>query len=213
MAGLDSRQPMPCAPAPAPEVFVLPLRPPYLTLGNTERLCPIHPGPPLAGCQRDRARQWRPFGPVSLQDLHPYYEHTNTSAPVPRIGTLTLTESIRLDFSLRIGTTGSQVPYRSLSQSHAAFVPDAGGAVSRSRPTLIPEQASPPVLTSLNRISTRHQRFTCVRLFDPHLTESRSAFSSTLTTRTLNPRSLRWFGACSCKPTPRDLPSSSVKHR
>jgi len=31
------------------------------------------------------------------------------SAPVPRIGTLILAEAFRLDFSLRIGTTGSQV--------------------------------------------------------------------------------------------------------
>ena len=61
---------------------------------------------------------------------------TSVSAPVPRIGTLILAESFRLDFSLRIGTTGSQVPYRSLNQSHATFMPDADWAVSRHRPNL-----------------------------------------------------------------------------
>ena len=40
---------------------------------------------------------------------------TGASAPVPRIGTQTLTATDRLGFSLRIGTTGSCVPYRSLS--------------------------------------------------------------------------------------------------
>ena len=37
--------------------------------------------------------------------------------------------------------------------------------------------------------------------------------TSTLTTRTLNPRSLRRFEACSCKPASRGPPSSSLKHR
>jgi hypothetical protein len=40
---------------------------------------------------------------------------TGASAPVPRIGTQTLAATNRLSFSLRIGTTGSCVPYRSLS--------------------------------------------------------------------------------------------------
>ena len=40
---------------------------------------------------------------------------TDLSAPVPRLGTQTLTATDRLSFSLRIGTTGSCVPYRSLS--------------------------------------------------------------------------------------------------
>jgi hypothetical protein len=40
---------------------------------------------------------------------------TSVSAPVPRIGTQTLAATDRLGVSLRIGTTGSCVPYRSLS--------------------------------------------------------------------------------------------------
>jgi hypothetical protein len=43
-----------------------------------------------------------------------------------RISTLALAEAFRLSFSLRIGTTGSYVPYQSLDQGHAAFMPDAG---------------------------------------------------------------------------------------
>jgi hypothetical protein len=60
---------------------------------------------------------------------------TRDSAPVPRIGTLALADAFRLDFSLRIGTTGSYVPYQSLNQSHAAFMPGASWAVSRLPPT------------------------------------------------------------------------------
>ncbi len=72
---------------------------------------------------------------------------TSDSAPVPRIGTLTLAEAFRLGFSLGIGTTGSHVPYRSLTQAHAAFMPDASWAVSRFLPTSIPGSSPIPVLT------------------------------------------------------------------
>ena len=50
---------------------------------------------------------------------------TDDSVPVPRIGTLALAEAVRLSFFLRSGTTGSYVPYQSLNQGHAAFMPDA----------------------------------------------------------------------------------------
>ena len=61
---------------------------------------------------------------------------TSASAPVPRIGTLTLAEAVRLGFSLHIGTTGSYVPYQSLDQDHAAFMPEASWAVDRFAPNL-----------------------------------------------------------------------------
>jgi hypothetical protein len=38
-------------------------------------------------------------------------------------------------------------------------------------------------------------------------------FPSTLTTLALYQSSLRWFEACSCKPAPRDLPSSLAQLR
>ncbi|WP_249678823.1 hypothetical protein [Cupriavidus necator] len=83
-----------------------------------------------------------------------------------------------MDFSLRIGTTGSQVPYQSLNRSHAAFMPDADWAVSRRRPTLSRSKWAPRFRHLLVKFSTRHQRFTFVRLFDPYLTEFIPAFSS-----------------------------------
>jgi hypothetical protein len=43
---------------------------------------------------------------------------TSCPAPVPRIGTLVLMGATHLDFSLRIGATGSHVPCKSPVQSH-----------------------------------------------------------------------------------------------
>ena len=62
---------------------------------------------------------------------------TDDSAPVPRIGTLILADAVRLNFSLAIGTTGSYVPYQSLNQGHAAFMPGASWAVKRVTPNLL----------------------------------------------------------------------------
>ena len=69
---------------------------------------------------------------------------TGDSAPVPRVSTLALADAFRLDFSLRIGTTGSYVPYQSLNQGHAAFMPGASWAVNRLPPTFVTGQKSGP---------------------------------------------------------------------
>ena len=54
---------------------------PHFALCNTKRLCFIHAGPPFAGCPRNKAEQRRPFGPVPLQNLRPYYERLRPCAP------------------------------------------------------------------------------------------------------------------------------------
>src|ERR1035441_8192940 len=57
-------------------------------------------------------------------------------------------------------------------------MPDAGWAVSRHRPTLARgTEVQIPVSTSVEYVTTRHQRFTRVRLLGTHLTEYVSAFS------------------------------------
>ena len=55
--------------------------------------------------------------------------------------------------------------------------------------------------------------FACARLSDSQLIPSGGTFSSTLTTMAFDHSSLRCFGACSCKPTPRGPPSSPVQPR
>ena len=87
------------------------------------------------------AEQRSPFGPAPLQSLHPYYGLLRPCAPHrysrPRgFG--------RLDFSLGIGATGSHVPYKSLVELRAAYMPDAARADFRASPELIPEEGSAP---------------------------------------------------------------------
>ncbi len=53
---------------------------------------------------------------------------------------------------------------------------------------------------SAKKLPTLERQFTCVRLpVSQHLTPH-GAFSATLTTRAFDPRRLRWFATCSCKP-------------
>ena len=132
---------------------------------------------------------------------------------MPRIGTLTLGGTSPLSFSLGIETTGSHVPCKRLDQGHATFMPDAIWTVSRPPSRLIPGHPVFPGFDIIHSLSTRHQRFTRVRLLGPHLTRVSLPFPSTLTTRALYPRSLRRFGTCSCKPIPRGPPSSLAQHR
>jgi hypothetical protein len=106
-----------------------------------------------------------------------FFPTTSDSAPVPRLGTQALAGAPRLRGSLCIGTTGSYVPHPCLNQDHAAFMPDASGAINRSSSTSFAGQSLDPGFDVGWGLSTRHQRFTCVRLLDSHLTKSCSAFS------------------------------------
>src|SRR5690348_15043926 len=101
-----------------------------------------------------------------------FFPTTDVSAPVFRIGTQTLAVTNRLGVSLHIGATGSCVPYRSLSQGHAAFMPDASWAISRHSPNPCSREPSTiPGFDVVSGLTTRHQRFTHVRLLETHLTE------------------------------------------
>ena len=145
----------------------------HLALGNTKRLCfvrgllPLPVGPFL---KLDGAAPLLSFhyGPSSLLRAAP------PRCPASVLSSLWV---LHLDFSLSIGATGSHVPHGSLKQVHAAFMPDAARAVSRFSPGLIPGQRLAPGFDIVPTLSTRHQRFTHVRLPVPYLTRSRLAFS------------------------------------
>ncbi|MGD0237507.1 MAG: hypothetical protein ABSC55_23630, partial [Syntrophorhabdales bacterium] len=98
----------------------------------------------------------RPDDPTPSLHLHyrDFNATTGQSVPVPRIGTLTLVGAPHLSFSLRIGTTGSHVPHKSLVQVHATCMPDATQTVSRFPLGSSGESERPPVSTSSN--SFRH---------------------------------------------------------
>src|ERR1700738_5553572 len=66
---------------------------------------------------------------------------------------------------------GSHVPYKSLVELRAAYMPDAARAVSVHPPSLSRRKGQPPVLTSPNPLSTLLQRFACARLSQPCLSE------------------------------------------
>jgi hypothetical protein len=155
----------------------------------------------------------RPFGPGPLQTLQPYYERFCPRAPHRYSGSCGFRH---LSFSLRIGTTGSPVPHRSLIRVLAAFMPGASGALSRpidGRPHLVPGTALLPGFDTVAVISTRHQRFTCVQLHGSHLTQSLPRlFHRRSPPGHYLPSSSWRFEGCSCAPPPGGPPPSSTKH-
>ncbi len=103
-----------------------------------QRLCLSLGAPPVTGWLQAWAEQRGPFGPVPLQDLHPYYEPLRPCAPHRYSDPCGFS---RLDHSLGIGTTGSHVPYKSLVQLRAACMPDAARAAFRKPPNRSREMA------------------------------------------------------------------------
>ncbi len=83
---------------------------------------------------------------------------------------------LHLHFSLSIRTTGSHVPYKSLTQSHAISMPEAAQAVNRFPLNLSRSWNRSSVLTS--SLSFRHliEWFAYARLSEPHLPRSSVTF-------------------------------------
>ena len=122
------------------------VRLPHVTLSNTKRFGIIHASPPLASCPPDNTGRRRPF---VRSHYRTFFPTMSDSVPVPRLGTQALAGAARLRVSLCIGATGSYVPHPCLNQAHAAFMPDASGAVDRSPLHLIRgDRVSVPVSTS-----------------------------------------------------------------
>jgi len=120
-----------------------------------------------------------------------------------------------LRFSLIIKATGSHVPHKSLDQVHAISMPDAAQTVNRLPLDLSWRSPSTPVSTP--SLIFRHLSNGSLALISliPTWHGLCHAFALTLTTKALYQCSLRWFEACSCKPTSSPAPagSSSVQLR
>jgi hypothetical protein len=95
---------------------------------RNERPCLVHRAPPVTGWPWGVAEQCNPFGPLPLQNLHPYYELLRPCAPHRYSDPCGFS---RLDASVYIGATGSHVPYKSLIRLRAAYMPDAAREVSQ----------------------------------------------------------------------------------
>ena len=118
-----------------------------------------------------------------------------------------------MDFSLIIGTTGSDVPHKSLKQDRATFMPDAAQAVNRFLLNSSRSTARTSVLMLTLQFRHLNSGSLALVFLTPTCRDLCLDFSSTLPTMALYQCSLRWFGTCSCKPAPRDLSSSLAQLR
>ena len=98
---------------------------------------------------------------------------------------LSFSRGLHLNFSLNIETTGSHVPRKSLTQSHAIFTPEAAQAVSRLPLNLSWTQYRSPVLTSSLIFRRLIEWFACARLSESYLPRSYAV--------TFPKRSLPWL--------------------
>ncbi len=92
---------------------------------------------------------WPKFNGDDLPpSLQPHYRAfittTRQSAPLRRIGTFGLAVVAACAFSLGIAGQVLRLPYKSLVELRATYMPDAVRAAFRSAPGLIPEEGSPP---------------------------------------------------------------------
>ncbi len=116
-----------------------------------------------------------------------------------------------LRVSLRIGTTGSHVPAKSLKPRHALSTPDTAQPVKQAPAGLIPGHRTRP---GFDVTPYAFDASAKVRLRSSHgfsRDVSCNAFSSTLTTLALNQSSLRSFKASPCRATLAGLPPSLHK--
>ena len=147
---------------------------------------------------------------MPLQQLHHYYELLRPSSLHRYSYPYSFSYS---NFSLSIKATGScssiyepKIDSRHLYTEHHLH---SNQVTCRS---LSQEMEKPLFLMSLIYLTMLQRWFTCVRLSNTYLTQSRRAFSLTLITLTLNQSNLRWFATCSCQPIARGLLSSFAQH-
>jgi len=91
------------------------------------------------------AEQRSSFGPAPLQSPLPYYEPLRPCAPHRYSDPCGVRH---LDVSLGIGATGSHVPYKSLVELGAAYMPDGAWAGPGHPPSWSRGKGHPPVLPS-----------------------------------------------------------------
>ena len=148
----------------------------------------------LPGTLVDRTNNPRwagPFAPPPLQGLHHYYEPVRQHAP--RRYSTPHSFCCLVLFLLPPQTCGrryrdlpSHVPCSSRRPGSRRLHAGHRQASKRAPARLIPGQGVRPGFDVTYWLSTLHQRFTCVRLPDPHLTPE-GAFSSSLTTHGIQP--------------------------
>src|SRR6478736_4028233 len=149
------------------------------------------------------ARLAGPFAPSALPE---FLATTSPSAPVTCIGTLLLRGTTTAEFSLRITLRITRQVPTFRTRACTGLTPPlcrspCGQLVGapRTPPSLRPKTGFDDTLA----FSTRHQRFTCVRLPSSYLTESLSRLlRSRSPPGSLDPRSRAWFEPSAYTPSP-----------
>jgi hypothetical protein len=129
-------------------------------LRNDIRLCFRHR---LLPSRVDRFPKQESRAPL----LRPHYQASSLLRARPSLRLASVRSSswvLHLDFSLPIEAAGSHVPHTSLRWAHAVFMPATTRTVSTHLPSSVPGQRLEPGFGDIPTLSTRHQRFTRVRL-------------------------------------------------
>jgi hypothetical protein len=120
---------------------------------------------------------------------------------------------LHLGVSLGIEATGSKVPCKSLSRTHAVFVPEVALSVGRHRQCSSRGNHHSPVSTPTYNFDTSSTvRFRSSFRFVPDAIESR-LFRVRSPRRLLTVAAPRWFAVWSCNPTARGQLSSLAQLR
>jgi hypothetical protein len=130
---------------------------------------PAHAGLTFACCELAHPLRSRPITGPSTPILG--------DPPLCLASVLSFSRDLHLNFSLNIETTGSHVPCRSLTQSHATFTPEAAQAVKRLPLNLSRTLHRSPVLTSPITFRRLIEWFACTRLSGSYLPRSIRDFS------------------------------------
>jgi hypothetical protein len=173
------------------------------------RFCFLQSVPPFRLTSREN-RVTQPLRSTPITGLLRYY---GLFRPCAALRYFLSCRGFRLRFSLSIAATGSHVPHNSLTPVHAAFMPEAACPVHRF-PACSCHDA-----TLVRRFRPHYHAFdtsTAVHFHSsPGAVPDHGVFprplTGTFTTAILYRSSFQWFGTRSCKPIPRDLPSSVVQ--
>ena len=108
----------------------------------------------------------RPLCSSRITSLHRSYGAVRPSAPI-RYSRLAVDAACASPLASE--RLVPAVPHESPDQIHASYTPVAVCPVVRHLTDSSQEMETPLVLTTILWITTRHRRFTCVRLSDPYL--------------------------------------------
>jgi hypothetical protein len=142
------------------------IRIPNELLRNHIRLCVRHRFLPSLVDQCRRPESWA----LSLRPRYQASSLPRAHPPLRLASILGPSRVHRLEFSLYIEAEGSHVPHKSLRCAHAVSMPVTTRAVDRLPSRLSRANDWSSVSVDVHTLSTRHQRFTCVRLHSAHLT-------------------------------------------